>query len=177
MLDLLVQTDAVEIGFCGWRSCVVTRGKSWSANEERGLKELLDLGYPLSEIAVKMGKTVESVRQKVRKLGLKVSGGAVGTSSGVYGGSPAEGLPTMLEVMRELWEATRAYKKPVLSRLEVQRLHGLIQGLIAYKEMLENFPGYRKGEKGLVELRRDLDEAIEKEKRQHRGFGSDGAQS
>ena len=83
----------------------------------------------------------------------------------------------MLELMKELWESTQAYKKPNLSRLELQQLRGRIQSLMAYKEMFEDYPGFRKGEKQLVELRRDFGEVIEKGKNSHSKKGLAGAQT
>jgi hypothetical protein len=47
------------------------KGKPWIVEEEKQLKELVDAGHSLAVIAEKMGKSCESVRQKMRKLGLE----------------------------------------------------------------------------------------------------------
>lgn len=48
------------------------RGKPWSHEEEGELMRLVKAGGDLGLIAGKLGKSVESVKQKMRRLGLVV---------------------------------------------------------------------------------------------------------
>ena len=48
------------------------KGKPWSVDEERRLRELCSEGLKVSEIAVAMGKSEEAVMKKLQRLGLKV---------------------------------------------------------------------------------------------------------
>jgi len=45
-------------------------GRPWTVKGERCLKKLFEGGFSLRQVAVKMGKSVESVRRKMFKLGL-----------------------------------------------------------------------------------------------------------
>ena len=48
----------------------MTRGRPWTVKGERCLKKLFDGGFSLRQVAVKIGKTIESMRQKMFELGL-----------------------------------------------------------------------------------------------------------
>jgi len=48
------------------------RGKLWSIEQERQLRELLKAGAGIAEISKVMGKTLVSVRSKTYHLGLSV---------------------------------------------------------------------------------------------------------
>ena len=66
-----------------WRVGVLPKGKPWSVDEERRLRELLKFGVSIREAARAMGKTLEGVQVKVLRLGLEVEGGvfSVATTS------------------------------------------------------------------------------------------------
>jgi hypothetical protein len=53
-----------------------TRGTPWTPEEEQRLRELLDAGTPVGEVALAMGRSVPSVNNKKMSLGLKVGLGA-----------------------------------------------------------------------------------------------------
>jgi len=48
------------------------KGRPWTREEEKQLKELVIRGYKLADIAAKMGKTKDAVAKKIERLGLKV---------------------------------------------------------------------------------------------------------
>ena len=48
------------------------KGKPWTREEERQLRELRSQGCKVSEIAVVMGKSEEAVMKKLQRIGLKV---------------------------------------------------------------------------------------------------------
>jgi hypothetical protein len=48
------------------------KGKSWTVEEERELKQLIETGLNAYDIAVKLGKAPNAVYEKAKRLGLKV---------------------------------------------------------------------------------------------------------
>jgi len=61
------------LGF--WRVRVLTRGKRWSADEERMLEQFVKAGVPAFEIAKRLGKSVVGVHNKTAHLGLEDDNG------------------------------------------------------------------------------------------------------
>ena len=47
------------------------KGKPWSVDEEKQLRSLLESKKHVNVIAEALGKTVDSVKSKMRRLGLK----------------------------------------------------------------------------------------------------------
>jgi hypothetical protein len=50
----------------------LTKGKPWSAELEKQLRDLVESKTSLSAISKLLGKPEEAVRQKIRRLGLEV---------------------------------------------------------------------------------------------------------
>ena len=50
----------------------MTKDKPRSIEEESALKQLVTAGHPLENIAERLGKPGEAVRQKIGRLGLEV---------------------------------------------------------------------------------------------------------
>ena|SRR4030042_891731 len=48
------------------------KGKPWTVEEERELKQLIEAGCNAYDIAVKLGKAPNAVYEKAKRLGLKV---------------------------------------------------------------------------------------------------------
>ncbi len=48
------------------------KGKPWTCEEEKQLRDLREGGCKVSEIAVEMGKSEEAIMKKLQRMGLKV---------------------------------------------------------------------------------------------------------
>jgi hypothetical protein len=138
---------------------VLPKGKPWSVEEERRLKELLGSGYSTSQVATELGKSCEGVRQKMLKLGLKEQ--QLRNSSCCSSNVPLpENLPSVENAMKEVWSAIQSLKQPNLSHAESQRLRAIIMGARIYKELFADQANYRRIEEELVEMRKRLGEMI-----------------
>ena len=83
------------------------KGKPWSVEEEKQLRDLVDTKASLEVIMAKLHKAVDSVQKKCVRLGLEVEGGGAKkiktpSSSGLK--LPAE-LPSIGEALKGLVEA------------------------------------------------------------------------
>jgi chromosome segregation ATPase len=148
--------------FLEGRCLVMPRGKPWSSEEEKRLRELVDARCSLREIAVKMGKSVESVRQKMFKLGLKELEQTQKLCSSSTRESLPDGLPTIEEALKELAATWHSLKKPDLSHTEVQRLKALAHTIIAYKQFFADYAHYREIEDRLIETSKENDALVRK---------------
>ncbi len=102
------------------------KGVPWTREEEKQLLTLRTKGKTVSQLALKLGKSPDAVKQKLRRLGLKVvtqqnQGGST-TSELIL---PAE-LPSVEEALLILAAAVKALETPGLSKTEVFRLRSLI---------------------------------------------------
>lgn len=125
------------------------RGKPWSIEEEKQLRDLTEAKTPFSVIAEKLGKSPDAVNKKCLRLGLEVvdAKGYRTTTSILV---PKE-LPSIEEALGKIAGALEASCKPGLDKVEVQRLQ--VVALIArtYKEILAEYIGYRAIEQKLIE--------------------------
>jgi hypothetical protein len=64
--------EIADLELCLWAGRFSLRGKLWSIEQERQLRELLKAGVGIAEISKVMGKTRVSVRSKMYHLGLCV---------------------------------------------------------------------------------------------------------
>ena len=140
------------------------RGKPWSHEEEGELMRLVKAGGDLGLIAGKLGKSVESVKQKMRRLGL-----VVGTRPPVVPTTTSpkivlpEELPTVEETLRKLAGALDMAVRGGLTKAEVNRLQVVANIASKYKEILADYLDYRgleieleRHEKELAELKRKM---------------------
>ncbi len=126
------------------------KGKPWTADEERQLKELVDVKASVDVMSAKLQKTPDAIIQKCRRLGLEVVGFApLGTSTSLR--LPAE-LPSVEEALKMLAGALRASVEPGLDKVEVQRLQVVATLARTYKEVLADYINYRAIEVKLIEL-------------------------
>jgi hypothetical protein len=137
------------------------RGKPWSVEEERRLRQFVEQGLNAFEIGVEMGKNANAVYEKAKRLGLRViisrksekiiTSSDLGSGSGfVLSGSG--GLPSVEEALKVLVVAVDQLRVSGLSQAEVSRLRSVISGVKVYKELLADFLKYRELEQRLVEL-------------------------
>ena len=129
------------------------KGKPWSSEEEKQLRDLLAAKTPLVVIAKGLGKPDGAVCQKIRRLGLEV----VEQRKNVCTTTSSELLPKELfsveDILRELHAAVAGLKVPGLDKTEVIRLRGIIAGCKVYEEMLADYMDYRGLEVELMEWR------------------------
>jgi hypothetical protein len=128
------------------------KGKPWTAEQEAELKHLVESGETLEVISTRLGKSQGAVREKAKRLGLKVVVGRrrqKTTTSEIR--LPPE-LPSVEEALKILAGALEAASKPGLDRVEVQRLQVVATLARTYKDLLADYIGYRQIEAKLVEL-------------------------
>jgi hypothetical protein len=138
------------------------KGKPWTIEEEKQLRELLATFKSLIVIAENLGKTKEAVRQKMMSLGLKKQQHVKTVSCCSHDLKlPAE-LPSLEEALKILTAALEALKEPGLDQTEVLRLRSLIQGVKIYKDLLADYADYRGIEAELIEVRKKFAELSKK---------------
>lgn len=143
----------------------MTKGKSWSVDDERRLRALVAENKSVNEISEIMGKSRNSIKSKIRVLGLKTQRNPGMLSSGVS--LPLElqdELPSIEEKLRVHDAAERALMQPGLSCTEISRLNSIMDGARAYEKMFANFVNYRRIEVEVLELRRELEAHTRSEK-------------
>ena len=162
----------------------MTKGKPWSVDEERKLRELVKSGVSIQGITKVMGKTSDSVQKKVRRLCLKEEGTvnfAVPSSSSSAPStladsglavaeaspqvpslvSPVE-LPTVEEVLIKLAGVLANLEKPGLSRAETARCKAFIAAAEKYEKLYVDYAKYKAIEDRVVELEGKLFEQRKK---------------
>jgi hypothetical protein len=141
------------------------KGKPWTLEEEKTLKDLVVKGYSAAQITEVMGKSKEAILKKIQRLGLKVvhQRNLEGTTSELI--MPAE-LPSIEEALLVLATAMKALEKPNLPKNEIQRLRSIVQAVKTYKELIADYIGYRKMEAKLLEMEQKYAELAEKAKAQ-----------
>jgi len=132
----------------------VPKGKPWSVEQTRQLVELRTNGKTVAEISNLMGKSVDAIKQKLRRLGLKVvtiknDEGAT-TSSGEL--ILPEDLPSIEMTLLKLAAAMKALEDPKLTKTDVMRLRTLIQTSTIYQKRLAEYMDYRGIERKLIQL-------------------------
>ena len=107
----------------------MVKGKAWTVEEERRLRELVKAGATVAKIAALLGKTEASVRSKIQRLKLKVEDDDglkfnMSSSSNL----DAEGeLQSVEEALKLLNGALNALKTRGLDKTETHRLRIIIQ--------------------------------------------------
>ena len=130
------------------------KGKPWSHAQVKQLQELRNNGKTVAEIAQLMDKSSDAVKQKLRRLGLKVvtlqnSEGST-TSSGEL--ILPEDLPSIEMALLKLAAAMKALEDPKLTKTDVMRLRTLIQTSTIYQKRLAEYMDYRGIERKLIQL-------------------------
>lgn len=130
-------------------------GKSWSLEQEKQLKKLIEENLSLDVIAGSLGKSLDAVRCKIKRLGLndddKMKKNLPSSSSVTAELVLPKELFSVEEVLKELHAAVIGLKMKGLDKTEVIRLRGIIAGCKVYKEMLADYMDYRGVEAELME--------------------------
>jgi hypothetical protein len=137
------------------------KGKPWEINEVRQLTQLVEEGKSIEEISKIMVKTLDSIRQKVFDLDLKVNIVKEKKQTvfpqkkqGFFSSKlelPAD-LPTVEEALQILAAALRKGAEAGLSKDEVGRLQVVATLAKTYKELFADYVDYRGIEAELVDL-------------------------
>ena len=121
----------------------------------KAASKLLAESKSVAVISNVLGKTQDSVRMKIARLGLEevVHGEKNMRSSSTNAKSvlPAE-LPSIEEELKVLVAALKALETDGLDKSEVLRLRGIVACAKVYKELLGDYIDYRDIEAELVEL-------------------------
>jgi hypothetical protein len=126
----------------------MTKGKQWIPQEETELKSLVEANARIAEIAAKLHKMPSAIFLKSKRLGIELQArGFVNTSIPI----PRE-LPRVEEVLKMLAGALKTAIKPVLDKVEVQRLQTVATISKTYKELYADYVDYRQIETKLREM-------------------------
>jgi len=133
---------------------VKVRGKQWTIEEEKQLRELVDSGANLNVVASKMGRSRAAIKMKMHRLGLEVvvqepTDLRTTTTSTVV--LPEE-LVSAEDALKMLVGALKMACAPGLSKVEVQRLQVVANLARIYSEKLQEYLDLRGLEKRLFEL-------------------------
>ena len=146
------------------------KGKPWPVAQDRQLIELRRNGKTVAEIAQLMNKSPDAIKQKLRRLGLKVvtiqnNEGTTTTSSELI---LPEDLPSIEEALLKLAAAMKALENPKLTKTDVMRLRTLIQTSTIYQKRLAEYVGYKKIERKLVAADELLERCAKSRKAENR---------
>ena len=142
------------------------KGKPWSREQTKQLMDLRNEGKTTAEIADRMGKSRDAIKQKLRRLGLKVVSieNAEGTTTS---SSDSEGelilpedLPSIEEALLKLAAAMKALENPKLTKTDVMRLRTLIQTSVLYQKRFAEYVGYLKIERKVIEVNEWMEQHI-----------------
>ena len=130
------------------------KGKPWTADEEKQLKELISQKKPLNVISSSLGKTETSIRMKLKRLGLKTKEeeSPVSQFSSSSRISIPGDLPSVEDVLHALTLTLDELRQPGLSQADVFRLRTIIQGIKTYKEIFADYINYRLIEEKVAEM-------------------------
>lgn len=131
---------------------MMPKGKPWTVEEERELKQLIEAGCNAYNIAVRLGKAPNAVYEKAKRLGLKVIISSQKRKIITSNVELPEDLPSIEEALKTLNKALKALETPGLDQAETLRLGKIIQGVKIYKEIFADYLDYRGLEIRLVEL-------------------------
>jgi hypothetical protein len=126
--------------FCGAESM---KGKPWTREQEKQLRELVKAGGSLKAIAAELKKSIGAVKAKMQRLGLEV---VVPMKKSVVTTTSLElptDLPSVEEQMLVLAGALKELQKGGLDKSDVMRLRSIIAGVKAYKELFADYVDYR----------------------------------
>jgi hypothetical protein len=130
----------------------MTKGKPWENEEEKRLKELVLAGRSVRAIAKALGKTRDSVRIKIARLGLEEEVLAKTERTTSISLELPKELPSVEDVLKKLSAALSALETAGLDQSETLRLRSIISGIKVYKEMFADYLDYSELENRLAEL-------------------------
>jgi len=127
------------------------KGKPWTAEEEKHLKELIEQRKPINIIAATMNKSRQAIKLKMNRLDLKEVGCGIHDPSSSRLNLPDD-LPSVEEALHLLCKALDELNQKGLDQNETLRLRSIIQGVKIYKELFADYVNYRGIEAKLIEM-------------------------
>jgi hypothetical protein len=122
------------------------KGQPWTVEEEKQLREMLQAHKKLSEIAAFFGKSPESVKKKIKRLGLVV------VVRQIQQTTTSNDLPSIEKALQKINDALVSLETPGLDQAETLRLRSIIQGRKMYIEKFAEFLNYSELEARLLKL-------------------------
>jgi hypothetical protein len=136
------------------------KGKPWTKDQEQTLMKLVEAHKPIDVIAESLGKTVNAVYLKCRRLGLQVEEDTRGYTTSSL--KLPKDLPSVEEALRILAAALQAATEAGLDKVEVQRLQVVATLARTYEDLFADYVDYRGIEVELVELRKKYEDLVKK---------------
>ena len=135
------------------------KGKPWTREQEKQLRELVADGKDVNEISGVMEKSYASVAAKMKRLNITREDNNRDPAGSQLLSTlelPVD-LPSIEEQMLVLAGALKELQKGSLDKTDVMRLRSLIVGVKAYKELFADYVNYRALEVKVEELIRELE--------------------
>ena len=132
--------------------------KLWTAQETAQLRELWDQTHDLNSIAKAMNKSVEAVRMKLMRLGLRDDEQLQEQRSTTRGSVLPVDIMTHEEVLKILAGAIARLQQPDLEKKEVMQLRVLADATKTYDSLLEKFERWVEVEAKILEMEKRLNE-------------------
>lgn len=140
----------------------MVKGKPWTSEQEKKLRDLVEAKLSLEIIAAQLGQSEDSVRIKCERLKLEVvDAKSLKTTASIV--LPKE-LSSVEQALKMLAGALTASCAPGLDKVEVQRLQVVATLARTYKNILADYIDYRRIENELLELRGKYAELAKKMK-------------
>ena len=136
------------------------KGKPWTLEQEKQLKELAAKGKTAAKIAKLMSKSYASVASKMSRLNLKVDNNS-DSANNLLLSSPLklpDYIPSVETVLKMAVAALMQLDTPGLGKDEVCRLRAIVQSAGVCQVKIADYVNYRRIEEKLIEL----DEKYEK---------------
>ena len=135
------------------------KGKPWSRKNEKRLREMVEAGASLQDMAKAFNRKPDAIRIKLSRLGLKVvvrkkSRKPRTTTSKII----SHDLLTHEQTLRILTGAIAEAQEPGLDKLEIMRLKVLIDAAKTYDSVLEKFERWIEIESRLLEMDKKIAE-------------------
>jgi DNA repair ATPase RecN len=137
------------------------KGKPWTVEEEKQLKDLVAAKTPLHVIAQLLHKRKGAVEIKCRRLDIEVEVAkkkSVPTTTSII--PLPEELPSVEEALKMLAGALKSACTAGLTKVEVQRLRVLSQIARTYEVMLANFVNYREIEARIADMEKKYESLL-----------------
>jgi hypothetical protein len=131
------------------------KGKPWTVEQERKLQEFVKARLSPERIAAELGQSLDSIKHKIRRLGLEVVGFQKFQRPTTSRALPRE-LLTVEQAMLSLAAAMKALEQSGLDRTEILRLRSLVQASKIYQEKFAEYADCLRIEKELMELRKEV---------------------
>lgn len=121
------------------------KGKPWTFDEEKKLREMVQEHKKVSEMAAFFGKSPDCLKKKLARLNLKVVVQQISQTTTTE-------LPSVEIALMKLDAALVALEAPGLDQVEILRLRSIVSGRKTYIEKFAEFLNYRELEARLIDL-------------------------